>query len=76
MKMVQLTDAVKIMDNGRIDLPTYQVVEVIGERKAKISVPDDEVDIANGTIKLSKNKIRQKYRGQQRWDRPDIGDDL
>lgn len=59
-------------DPRRIDLPTYRIIEILPDHKVRILVPDDEVD-ENG--KLSKDKIRQKYRGQK-WDRPNVCDNV
>lgn len=62
-------------DEYRVNLPSYIISEIIDGNKANISVPDDEVDNVNGIIKLSKDKIRLKYRGQS-WDRPNVTDDV
>lgn len=62
-------------DPLKVDLPSYQVIEFLPDKKAKIYIPDDEVDDINGVITLSKIKIRQKYRGQV-WDRANITDDV
>lgn len=62
-------------DENRVNLPTYIISEIIDGNKANILVPDDEVDNVDGIIKLSKDKIRLKYRGQS-WDRQDVTDDV
>ena len=60
-------------DRYRVNLPTYRFINIDTEkRQARILVPDDEAD-ENG--KLSKDKIRQKYRGQK-WDNPTVCDDV
>ncbi len=64
-------------DSYRVNLPTYIDFEIItvDPPVASIEVPDDEVDINNGIVTLSKSKIRQKYRGQK-WDNPTVIDDV
>lgn len=62
-------------DPLKVDLPSYQVIEFLPEKRAKIYVPDDEVDNIDGVITLSKAKIRLKYRGQK-WDNPNVTDDV
>lgn len=59
-------------DPLKVNLPAYQIVEILPGNKAKIIVPDDEVDDKGN---LSKDKIRQKYRGQK-WDIPEVCDDV
>lgn len=62
-------------DPIKVNLPAYQIVEILPEGKAEILVPEDEVDEIDIGIKLNKDKIRQKYRGQK-WDRLDVCDDV
>lgn len=62
-------------DEYRVNLPSYIISEIIDGNKANILVPDDEVDDIDGIIKLSKDKIRLKYRGQK-WDNPNVTDDV
>ena len=79
---------VKVVGSGepgdpfRVDLPTYQMIpgsEKYGGPKGKtllsceVLVPDDELDEKG---RLSKARIRAKYRGQKKWDRPDVLDDV
>jgi len=69
-------------DPYRVDLPNYQMVEPLAlppglppkdpKRRVFVEIPDDEL---NGG-RPSKAKIRQKYRGQPAWDRPDVCDDI
>lgn len=59
-----------------MNLPAYQIIEFLHHKKVKVLIPDDEVDIVNGNCKLSKEKIRQKYRGQNKWDHPKVCDDV
>lgn len=78
---VKITGSGTQEDRYRVNLPTYKIIDMdIGKRQAKILVPDDEVDEVVGNDKnkklmLSKDKIRQKYRGQK-WDRSDVCDDV
>ena len=61
-------------DLYRIDLPSYQIIDINYETTpytATILVPNDEVDDINGVITLSLEKIRYKYRGQK-WDNPNV----
>lgn len=65
-------------DRYIVNLPTYKIIDMdIEKGQAKILVPDDETEIDNnGNSILSKNKIRQKYRGQQKWDHSAVCDDV
>lgn len=56
-----------------VNIPTYQIME-IKDKIATVEVPDDEIN--SNTGKLDKNKIRHKYRGQSKWDRQDVTDDI
>lgn len=63
-------------DPFRVNLPTYTM---FGEpdyvtMTCDVLVPDDELN-KTGT-RPDKQKIRQKYRRQPKWDRPDVGDDV
>ena len=69
-------------DPFRVDLPTYQMVpgteEYAGPEKKRlvsveVLVPGDECDDKG---RPSKARIRAKYRGQKKWDRPDVLDDV
>lgn len=64
-----------VADPFRVDLPTYRMVgnPDHSQKKVEIEVPDDEVD---ETGKLDKNKIRAKYRGQPKWDKPTVTDNV
>jgi len=69
---------VKVIGTGtqedplRVDLPRYGMRGEIKNRKVDIEVPDNEVEeIGNsGNFRLSKSKIKKKYRGQK-WDNDD-----
>lgn len=71
-------------DPYRVNLPSYVIIEELTPRdehgifhrnpKVRISVPDDEWDEKTG--RLDKKKIRQKYKDNEKWDRPDVGDDI
>jgi len=65
-------------DPFRVDLPAYTMVagtEEYADKARKIlksvvvEIPDDEVDDKG---KPSLEKIRRKYKGQPKWDRPDL----
>jgi len=65
-------------DPFRVDLPTYLMVAGSEEyadkarkvlKSVEVLIPDDECDDRG---KPSLEKIRHKYRGQPRWDRPDL----
>jgi len=67
-------------DGYHVHLPTYAMVggsEVLDGQgrlvKVDVFVPDDECDESGA---LDKAKIRAKYRGQPRWDREDILEDV
>lgn len=67
-------------DPIKVNLPSYQIKEILPDNKANILIPDDEVDEIdignyNKIVKLNKDKIRQKYRGQK-WDRSEVCDDV
>jgi len=65
-------------DPFRVDLPTYAMIAGSEEyadkarkilKSVEVLIPDDEVDEKG---RPSLEKIRRKYRGQPRWDRPDL----
>ena len=65
-------------DPRRVNLPTYQMIpgteEYAGPEKkvlksVEVLVPDDECDEKG---RLSKAKIRAKYKGQKKWDHKDV----
>ena len=69
-------------DPRRVNLPTYQMIpgsEKYGGPKGKtllsceVLVPDDELDDQG---RLSKARIRAKYKGQKRWDHKHVAEDL
>ena len=79
---------VKVIGSGtreepfRVDLPTYQMIPGSEEhgpgpdhilKSVEVLVPADECDSKG---RLSKSKIRAKYKGQERWDREDILKDV
>ena len=65
-------------DPFRVELPTYQMIAGTEEyagidrkvlKSVEVLVPDDELDDQG---RLSKAKIRAKYKGQPKWDRDDL----
>jgi len=69
-------------DPFRVDLPTYIMIpgsEKYADREktqlqsVEIQVPDDEIDSQG---KISSAKIRAKYKGQPKWDKPDVAQDI
>ena len=79
---------VKVVGSGepddpfRVNLPAYQMIpgteEYTGPEKKRlvtveVLVPDDELDEKG---RLSKAKIRAKYKGQKRWDHDKVTDDV
>ena len=84
------TIVVKVVGSGtendpyKVNLPSYTIIKELTPRdehgkfhpnpKVMISVPDDEWDEKTG--RLDKKKIRQKYKDNEKWDRPDVGDDI
>ena len=65
-------------DPRRVNLPTYQMIPGTEEyagpekkvlRSVEVLVPDDELDEKG---RLSKARIRAKYKGQPKWDREDV----
>ena len=61
-------------DPFRVELPTYRMVPGSEEyadidkkvlKSVEVLVPDDECDDQG---RLSKARIRKKYKGQKRWD--------
>jgi len=69
-------------DPFRVNLPSYVMVPGTEEyadaekkvlKAINVQVPNDEVD-AQG--RPDKAKIRQKYKGQPRWDHDKVGDDV
>ena len=79
---VKVVGSGKEGDPFRVDLPTYRMVpgseEYAGiDRKVlksvEVLVPADELDDQG---RLSKARIRAKYRGQPRWDRENVLDDV
>jgi len=75
---------VKVMGEGtqedpfRVDLPTYAMIPGTEEyadpekkvlASVEVQIPDDECDEKG---QPSPEKIRRKYRGQPRWDKPDL----
>jgi len=65
-----------------VHLPTYMMVPGSEEyadpekkvlKSVEVEVPDDYVDEKG---QLSKEKIRAKYKGQPRWDRDDVLNDI
>lgn len=69
-------------DAFRVDLPTYQMIPGSEEYDSQdpkklvaveVLVPADECDSKG---RPSKQKIRRKYKGQPRWDRPDVAADI
>jgi len=65
-------------DPFKVDLPTYSMVpgtekiEAGVLKSVEVLIPDDEVDEEG---RPSEEKIRRKYRGQPRWDKPGVGGD-
>lgn len=79
---------VKVVGSGtpedpfRVDLPTYHMIPGTEEyagvdkkvlKSVEVDIPADECDDKG---RLSKEKIRAKYKGQPRWDREDVTDDV
>jgi len=65
-------------DPFRVDLPTYAMIPGTEEfsdpekkvlASVEVTIPDDECDEKG---QPSTEKMRRKYRGQPRWDRPDL----
>jgi len=65
-----------------VNLPNYMMLEPLAlppglppkdpKRRVFVELPDDEVNEGHP----SKARIREKYRGQPAWDRPDVCDDI
>jgi len=79
---VKVVGSGKPGDPFRVDLPTYQMIpgsEEFADPKKKVlasvevQVPADECDEKG---RLSKAKIRAKYKGQPAWDREDLLSDV
>ena len=76
---VKVIGSGKHEDAFRVNLPTYQMIpgteKYSGKRLLSVDVivPDDEV---NKKGRLDKPKIRAKYKGQPKWDRADVLDDV
>ena len=79
---VKVTGSGKPGDPFRVDLPTYQMISGSEEyggphgktlRSVEVEVPDDEVDKRG---RPDPEKIRDKYRGQPRWDRKGVAKDI
>jgi len=79
---VKVVGSGKPGDPFRVDLPAYQMIpgsEKFADPQKKVLasvevlVPDDECDKKG---RLSKAKIRAKYKGQPLWDREDVTENL
>ena len=78
----KVTGSGKPGDPFRVDLPTYQMIPGSEEygpgpdhilKSVEVMVPADECDSKG---RLSKSKIRAKYKGQKRWDRAGVLSDV
>jgi hypothetical protein len=63
-------------DPYRVNLPSYSM---FGEpdyaaKTCVVEVPDDELD--ESKKRPDRQKLREKYRGQSKWDRADVADDV
>ena len=79
---VKVIGAGELEDPFRVSLPNYQMIPGTEEydgidkkvlKSVEVLVPADELDEKG---RPSKARIRAKYKGQPRWDRDDVLEDI